>query len=397
MAFCTGDVIGYEDIAAKINLATSEDISAQAVSKKLANAEPFFQSLLGVALSRAAKLGKRDEIGIAGVGDILLADASIIALRESLAAVLPGTGGSGPAAALKLHAAFNLTTRQFSYLSLTKGTTSDHSAKQDHIALSKPGDLWLRDLGYFDIADLAELQRGGRFFVSRVPLKVTQFANADGPLDIWESLASSPKFTIDLALCLGAEAFETRVLALRLPRKKWKERLAQTRQEKGRPLTTRETAQAKWNLYATNLTEGQASAATIQKLYALRWQIELLFKGLKSALDMDSIKGARSATVAKAFVWARLVCAAILLGVRAIVAGGAAREIGLLRWMRRVAAIFAQIRDLIVGSRWLALARLLVRTGLRHCVAEKHSKPTSRQKVRESIALDRTRPAGFKP
>lgn len=136
VAFCEGDVIGYEDIAAKISVATSEDISAQAVAKKFAKTESFFRSLLEVALSRAAKLSLRDDIGIDGVGDVFLADASVIAVRESLAATLPGTGGNGPEAALKLHAAYNLTTAQFSYLSLTKGTTSDHTAKQDHITLS---------------------------------------------------------------------------------------------------------------------------------------------------------------------------------------------------------------------------------------------------------------------
>jgi len=398
VAFCEGDVIGYEDIAAKLNVATSEDISAQAIAKKFAKTETFFRSLLEVALSRAAKLSIRDDIGIDGVGDVFLADASVVTVRESLAAMLPGTGGDGPKAALKLHAAFNLTTAQFSYLSLTKGTTSDHAAKQDHIALSKPGDLWLRDLGYFDLTDLAQMQSSGRFFVSRIPLKVTQFAdNAEYPVDIWETLASSPQTAVDLILRLGAERFATRVIALRLPRKKWQKRLAQMLKEKGRPLTRREVAQAKWNLYATNLSTSQASAATIQKLYALRWQIELLFKALKSALDMDKVKAARCEAVARAFIWARLVCAAILLGVRAIVASQAEREIGVLRWMRRVAACFAEIRGLITSQRWLALAKLLARIGLRHSMAEKHSKPSSRQKVRESIALDRARSAGFMP
>ena len=38
-----------------------------------------------------------------------------------------------------------------------QSTVSNHSAKNDHAALMKRGDLMLPDLGYFDLYDLAQL------------------------------------------------------------------------------------------------------------------------------------------------------------------------------------------------------------------------------------------------
>lgn len=359
----------------------------------------MFQSLVRVALERTKLMPTADPLGIDGVGDVLLADATGMALHDTLAGVAPGTGGDGPKAALKLHGLFNLTRGHLPYLELTDGKTSDQTTKDAHIAVSKPGDLIIRDLGYFEVADLQTLAMDGRFFVTRMPLSLKKFREPEGEelLDIWEELASCKGFEIDRLLRIGDEKFLTRVVALRLPRKKWRPRLAEMRKEKRRALTRREEAKAKWNLIATNLTAEQASAATLQKLYALRWQLELLWKACKSGLGIDRLKAASCEAVVHAFVWARLLCVVLMLAVRGLIAKESPREIGLIRWFRRVAAQLSTIRELIFARRWLALAKLLRTLALRYCMSEKHSKLSSREKVRESIGLDRRRPAGSRP
>jgi fatty acid desaturase len=109
---------------------------------------------------------------------------------------------------------------------------------------------------------------------------------------------------------------EARVVALRLPRKKWKERLAALRKELGRKVTKREEAQAKWNLIVTNLTDFQASADTLAKLYAVRWQIEILFKALKGGLSVDKIRAASCVAVVKAYIWALLAISVAVASVK---------------------------------------------------------------------------------
>lgn len=390
LAFFKSDTIAYSDIAAELYVAIGESISTQAVADKIQKTEAMFQALVDAAISRSKSLPTTEHFKIPGVANILTADASTIALRNSLAKIFPGTGGNGPIASVKLHGVFNLTTGQLPYLALTEGTRSDQTTKEDHIAISKEWDLLLRDLGYFEIADLQLLQKIRRFFISRIPLKIKHFAEPNGDvIDLWEALASTKGYCLDRMLRIGDEKFLTRVIALRLPRNKWRVRLKELRKEKGRDLTRREETQAKWNLLTTNLTLEQASAETIQKLYELRWQIELLWKAIKGSLGIDRLRAASCQSVVRAFILAKLLCAVLLLTVRGILVRHATRELGLIRWFRRVAAQFDKIRGLIMQQRWLALARLLEALALRYSLAEKRSKPSTREKVRDSINLDR--------
>lgn len=392
LGFLKADTIAYSDIAADIQLATGEKISAQAISDKVKKSEAMFKTLVATAIARSKSLPTTERFKIAGVADILVGDASTIALRNSLQTIFPGTGGNGPKASVKLHGLFNLTTSQMPYLALTEGTRSDQTTKEDHIAISKEGDLLTRDLGYFELDDLQKLKNNRRFFISRIPLKIRHFAESSGePLDIWDVLASTKGYLFERTLMLGEENFLTRVIALRLPRKKWRTRLKELRKEKGRQLTRREETQTKWNLLTTNLSTEQASAETIQKLYELRWQIELLWKALKTSLGIDSLRAASCENIVRAFIWAKLLCAVILLTARGLLSKNTKREIGLIRWFRRVAAQFDKIRGLIMAQRWLALAHLLEILALGHCLAEKHSKASTREKVHHSIALDRKR------
>ncbi len=354
--------------------------------------EVMFKSLVATAISRSKVMSVAEHFKIPNVNDILIGDASTIALRNSLAKIFAGTGGSGPVASVKIHGLFNLTAGQMPYILLTEGTRSDQTTKEDHIGISKQGDLLMRDLGYFDVSDLQQLIDLKRFYISRIPLKIKHFAEPNGDeIDLWESLATFKGHRFDRMLKISDEKFLTRVIALRLPRKKWRARLKELIKEKGRPLSRREQTQAKWNLLTTNLSNEQASAETIQKLYELRWQIELLWKALKGSLGIDRLRAASCESVVRAFIWAKLLCAVLLLTVRGILAKKATRGIGLIRWFRRVAAHFDKIRVLIIQKRWLALARLLETLALRHCLEEKNSKLSTREKVFDSIELDKIR------
>lgn len=389
LAFFRGDTIGYEDLAAEIRALGGESISAQAIGDKVKKSDGLFQALTSAAISRSQQLPRSEAITIPGVGNILIADASTIALRKSLAKLLPGTGGSGPVAAAKMHALFNVTTQRFAHLTLTEGKASDHQLVDDHFAVSKAGDLIIRDLGYFEIKDLRRLGDNGRYFISRLPLSLTYFWQDGRLIDPWKWLAASKLKVVDQVLTIGGnDRLTARIVAIRLPRKKWQERLASLRKELGRELTPRDVAQAKWNLIITNLSDTQASADTLAKLYAVRWQIELLFKALKSGLSVDKIRSASCLPVVKAYIWARLLAAALLMTARDLISTKLKNEIGILKWYRRTAAQLPRIRCLIQANRWLALAKWLLELGRRHCLAANHSKPSSREKINKSSKLN---------
>jgi IS4 transposase len=60
----------------------------------------------------------------------------------------------------------------------------------------------------------------------------------------------------------------------------------------------------------TTLPAAKASAGQILELYRLRWQVELLFKRLKSLLHLDTLPS-RQGPTARSWMLARLLAAAL--------------------------------------------------------------------------------------
>jgi hypothetical protein len=390
LAFWAGDTIGYSDLAADLAVNADVKVTKQALHTKLGKAEPFFQTLVTRALNSSASFLPRPVAALPGIGDIFISDASTLALRSKLAAVLKGTGGSGPAASLKLHGLINMSRQQFARIALTDGKTSDHSEKKAHSLILKESDLIIRDMGYFDIADLDGLQNSGRFFLTRIPLSIKAFADLAGDvIDVWSDIASSHRFVLDRQLKVGDEGFSTRLIALRLPKAKAQERLAAARKERGRPLTKLEKTQARWNLFMTNLSVEQASVETLKALYAWRWQVELVWKALKSVLDIGSVKTATCEAVVLAYVWARLLYAVVMMIVRGLVQQTARQEIGVLCWYRRLAPQLATMRGLLRRESWCALSRLVIELATEHCGGGKRQRNTTLERIRESANLGR--------
>ena len=400
LAFWKGDSLGYSDLTADIALKYGEDITKQSLQEKLEGeaAEIFFQTLVAKALNASQALLPRAVVKIPQVGDIYIADSSVLALRAALAEYLPGTGGNGPRAAVKIHGLVNMSKQQFARIALSDGKTSDHREKEAHALILKESDLIIRDMGYFDITDLDALQKGGRFYLTRIPHSTKIFAGINGAaVDIWSEMAASNRFIFDRRLKVGDEAFETRLIALRLPRAKAKQRLAEMRKEKGRPLTQFEKCQAKWNLFMTNLASEQASVETLQKLYAWRWQIELIWKACKSVLDIDNVKTATCKTVVMAYIWARLLYAVIMMTVRGVIQSTRREEIGVILWFRRLSPQLSTIRDLMRAEKWCALARLLIELATKHCRSEKRHRKSTLESLRESAGLGRFSTGRSKP
>jgi len=207
---------------------------------------------------------------------------------------------------------------------------------------------------------------------------------------IWKTLETHKGHHLDIFLKVSDGELFHRVIALRLPRHKWKKRLDDLTKEKGRSLTKLEKTQTKWNLMITNLSVEQAHRETIQRLYEIRWQIELLWKALKTALGIDRLRAATCEAVVRTFIYARLLNAILLLASHHHINQRVQNEIGIIDWFKRVTQKFPQIREMIRSQRFLALARMLAKLAS-HCSERNHSKTSSRKNINESIVLYKKR------
>jgi hypothetical protein len=389
MVFWNSDTVGYKDIAAILDVEVDVQVSAQAVSEKIKNSVDFFKTLAqrAFAATRTAK-------PLPGTARILIADGMTMALHNGLKAIFPAT--TRDAAAVKLQVLFDASNGQFEQIELVAGKTSDHAAKESHQILARPGDILLRDLGYFDIDDLEALSNKGIFYVSRIPASVSNFRdNKDQPFDIWKFLNASRRYEADIDLKLASSSGAMRVVAKRLPKKKWKERLLELQEEKKRRLTLVEKTRAKWNLYVTNLSREEYVPQAIYDLYSYRWQLELLFKGLRSISGIDRVRLVSSESALRAYIWARLIFVAVVLTFREFPAGR--HQTSFLQALRRIRPHLGQLRKLMRTRAFVAALRLLTHILGKFCQTEKRLRKSSLQKVKDSTGLQAVTRLGFNP
>lgn len=376
--------IDYTGLAAEFFISSGIDISPQAVLKKVKKAPAFFEALAQKAIVDNKFLHQAKVINIDGVREIFLADSSVIGLRSGLAKAFPGVGTKGTEAAAKLHVLHNLSCQRLSRITITNGITSDHSEKAAHLETMEAGDLIIRDLGYFDIKDLQAIDKKRCYFLTRIPSNIKHYAEKDGKaFDIWAKLASVKENYFEQNLTIGSEnKLSARIVAIRLPRNKRKEREKKLlKKKKKRPLTPTEVTQAQWNLFATNMSSSQAPQETVHKLYASRWQIELIFKAWKSNLHIDQVKSAMSAPIVLALIWARLLLAILMMLVRSTIEAEARKEIGVLVWHRRVATQLERIRELVRRADFVVIAEILVHLGLKYCCQSMRKRKTTLTRV----------------
>jgi hypothetical protein len=69
-----------------------------------------------------------------------------------------------------------------------------------------------------------------------------------------------------------------------------------------------------WNIVITNVTKEQLSPEAVCDLYRARWQIELVFKALKSYLNIDKI-GTCGIHQLECLIYGRLIVAALIFSL----------------------------------------------------------------------------------
>jgi len=247
--------------------------------------EPGFVALLREILDDAIEnldTGRADLNGrLERFRDVLIADATIVSLYQDAADVYAATGEDQ--AELKLHLTESLSTGLPTRFRTTDGTT--HERSQLPTGEWVADALILIDLGFYDFWLFDRIDQNGGWFVSRVK------DNAN--FEIVEELRTWRGNTIPLegqslqAVLDDLQRQEIDVrITLSFERKRGSGASA-TRTFRLVGLRNEETEE--YHLYLTNLAREDYSAPDIAQLYRARWEIELLFKELKSRFGLDEI------------------------------------------------------------------------------------------------------------
>ena len=314
----------------------------------------FFEAMLSLAI----KLTVPHELDLqllASFQRILLFDSTSFQLPPTLTPYFKGSGGDASTAVIKILFGYDLKSAQFFYL-LLHGTDADHLLKHGLLDDIHAQDLEISDLGFFGLEVFAAIAAKGAFFLSRLKTDVTLYQkNAAGEWEVFDLVAfvqqlKVARTEVEVYLKNKYTVLKTRLVIEHVPPQVKAERLRKLKlrnQKRGRQTKKRTKILQAVNLHITNAPAELLPAKYVRQLYAIRWQIELIFKSWKSNFALAKVTGTRPQRI-KCMLYAKLLFIFISTKLIRVATSRAWRTRG-----REVSAFQAAQHILIMGQQWL--------------------------------------------
>jgi DDE family transposase len=274
---------------------------------------------------------------------VLVADGSVIRLHEALAHAFPSVWTHHMPASAKLHVVINVVGRGPSRVQISRGSRQD-------VRLLQVGEwiyekLLIFDQGYCSGRLFERIGEHGGFFLTPMrkhtnPLLLgaarTEHAHVVGRKlqDVLPNLGGA---VLDLD---GALRFR--------------------RRPKRGPYSTTpvrivglwNAAEARYHMYLTNIPRDRLAAEVLSAVYAARWEVELLFRELKTHYRIRDVRS-RSRHVTECLLYASLLTLAASRRLHRLIApdqGAGPQRYPLDRWAGLFALLASDLLDLLVGS-----------------------------------------------
>ena len=224
---------------------------------------------------------------------ILIEDSSCQAMPKSNADLFPAHGNHhGSTAGVKIDFAFDLLTGEALSHSLHAATEQDKTIGKDFLAQVRPGDLVVRDMGYFSLGEFRFIAESRGFWLSRLPLGVgvgVSMEQKGRTRTLEEALKRCKKDRLDIEVRVGAEGEICRLVAERATPDVAVARRAKRRKaarECGKSPCPKGLIRDGWHLMLTNMSAQKASVCQLVAVYRARWAVEIQFRAWKQSLNL---------------------------------------------------------------------------------------------------------------
>jgi len=227
---------------------------------------------------------------------ILTEDSSFVKMLKACSDLFPAHGNKyGETAGVKLNLVFDLLTGQPIELSVHKGTQQDKTIGKDLLELVLPGDLVLRDMGYFCMSCLEQIEVLGADWLSRLPARVK--ATSSSGKTLHRLLSHSKTGIIDRQVTLTDQQKPARLIAVRKSPQQAKKSVRELRQrmaQQSKNPSKEQLERVCWHILVSSVEKSIMSSKELGELYAQRWQIEILFKAWKQSGQQQQAFGRAS-------------------------------------------------------------------------------------------------------
>lgn len=223
-------------------------------------------------------------------GRVIVEDSTVISMAKSNAENFPNNGNRHEmTAGCKCLLIADLISGKPLDFQLHAARQADQALVFESVDLCRRNDLLIRDMGFFSLAALTEIQSRKAFWISRLPASVSA-VDGDGKT-LARILKGASGDRLDLPVTIGRGTLPCRLVAIRLDRNRTAANRRHLRSEakrrrRGQP-KAESLLRAGWRIIVTNLDGDQVTADQISDLYALRWSIEIKFRAFKQSCKLS--------------------------------------------------------------------------------------------------------------
>jgi len=294
------------EFAIDLHKHASKAVSKQAVDKRFnTNTKAMLLKLLSIAIKGQLKpkiplcpdIQQNGSKTSKHFTQIRIMDSTEFLVSKKVAEVFPGYGGKGREAIVQVQYEYDILNQNITQLTLGSALDSDALEGMKEIDSVPKGSLLIRDLGYYSPKAFKELAKRELFFISRAKPQWSLFSKGENgklfkitPLQIMEKLKELQKQNVkylDIEVIAGDQArTPVRLIASLLTEEQTNRRIERKRKRDGTKLDPEKQELACLNLFVTNVSKEDYNAQSIYEFYCLRWQIELIFKTLKSVMKI---------------------------------------------------------------------------------------------------------------
>lgn len=253
---------------------------------------------------------------------ILIEDSTVISMAKSNAEHFPNNGNRrGLTAGCKVNLVTDLISGQPVASQLQDARSPDQSLAFDILDHCRKDDLIIRDMGYFNLEAIQQIEQREAFWVSRLPASVS-LIDVEG-----RSLESVLKRTsldqLDMTVLVGSKCgHRCRLVATRLST----EDTQKNRRQRRRNAKKHDAIPSKkalfrdaWSLVITNVSKEDIPTSQLYEIYALRWSIEIQFRAFKQACRLGPSLNHRSDPLhIEALVLASMIFQLLTLTIHAL-------------------------------------------------------------------------------
>ncbi|MBN1389515.1 MAG: IS4 family transposase [Candidatus Thermoplasmatota archaeon] len=230
--------------------------------------------------------------------DILIDDNTVIRLHESLANKFPATRSRKVAAGVKVGLLISAVSNNPKSIRIYGERTND--TKTLRIGKWIQDRILLIDRGFFKYQLFARIEENGGFFVSRLKNNADPMIVSVNSICRGKSIHVEGKYLSEIIPKLKRQVLDV-VVEVSFKRRTYRGKQSMDK-KKFRLIAILNEEEGKYHTYLTNIPSGKLDPDDIAMLYRARWDVELVFKELKSKYALDMVN-TRNFQIVEAYIW----------------------------------------------------------------------------------------------